>query len=150
MILDRLDNCDRYVTLHPAFAAAFEFLRTATAETLRSARHELDGKRLYVIVDRKDGRTRDGAKLEAHRRYIDIQYVVEGTDEMGWKALAVCRDTEKPFDEAADIVFFRERPEAWVRTPPGTFAIFFPEDAHAPLGGSGPLVKLIAKVAMEP
>ncbi|MBN2582572.1 MAG: YhcH/YjgK/YiaL family protein [Planctomycetes bacterium] len=143
-----MENCDRYAALHPAFAAAFDFLRKATAATLEAPRHELDGKQLYVVVDRKDGRTRDGAKLEVHRRYIDIQYVVEGTDEMGWKALGECGQLSKEYDDAKDVLFYADRPEAWVRTPPGAFAIFFPEDAHAPLGGTGPMVKLIAKVAV--
>ena len=149
MILDRLENAERYIALHPAFAAAFDFLKSAGPETLAVPRHELDGERVYVLVDRKEGRTRDGARLEVHRKYVDIQFAVGGTDAIGWKPLGDCTDVAEDYDAGKDVAFFADRPQTWAVVPPGTFAIFFPEDAHAPLGGTGPLTKLIAKVAAE-
>lgn len=149
MILDRLDNADRYVALNPALAAAFAFLRRAGVDRLPLGRQEIDGDRVYAIVAKDKGRRRDEAKLEAHRRYIDIQFVVTGTDEMGWKDLASCREPPVPYDAKKDFVLLEDRPDSWVAVGPGTFAVFFPEDAHAPLVGTGVIHKVIVKVAVS-
>jgi YhcH/YjgK/YiaL family protein len=153
MILDRLHQSGRYTALHPAFPRAFDFLATADWAALTrgsaSVRHVIDGDRIYVSIDEKDGRGRDGARLEAHRRYIDIQMTIGGEEEIGWRALADCRQPAGPFDHAKDIVFFDDRPDTWLCVPPGGFAIFFPEDAHAPLAGRGLLKKAIVKIAIE-
>ena len=153
MILDALHRSGRYTAVHPAFARAFAFLAgadwAALAPDSSSVRHVIDGDRMYVSIDGKDGRGRDGARLEAHRRYIDIQVTIGGAEEIGWRALADCRQPAGPFDDARDIVFFEDRPDTWLSVPPGSFAIFFPEDAHAPLAGRGLLKKAIVKIAID-
>jgi len=148
MVLDLLTNAHRYASLHPQFARAFAFLASTDLRTLSPGRNDIDGDALFVILDRKDGRGRGGARLEAHRRYIDIQLTIEGDEEIGWTPLASCAAPDGSFDETKDILFFGDAPSAWVRVPPGSFAIFFPEDAHAPLAGHGALVKAIVKIAV--
>lgn len=148
MVLDALARVERYAALHPAFARAFAFLRSTDLNALATGRNDIDGDAMFVILDRQDGRGRDGARLEAHRRYIDVQLTLSGEEEIGWSPLASCASPDGPFDDTKDIVFFGGRPSTWVRVPPGSFAILFPEDAHAPLGGRGPLVKAIVKIAV--
>ena len=154
MVLDTLARCQRYTPLHPAFARAFAFLTGAQwAEFVSGAasgeRHVIDGDRLYVSIGLTDGRGRDGARLEAHRRYIDIQLTIEGNEEIGWRPLGDCAHPAGPFDATKDIVLFSDRPESWLSLPAGHFAIFFPDDAHAPLGGRGTVKKAIMKIAVE-
>ena len=154
MVLDTLARCHRYTPLHPAFARAFAFLNGPQWAALASGaagagRHDIDGDRLYVSIARTDGRGHDGARLEAHRRYIDIQLTIEGYEEIGWKSLGDCAQPAGTFDAGKDIVFFSDRPESWVSLPAGHFAIFFPDDAHAPLGGRGTVKKAIVKIAVE-
>jgi len=149
MILDHLDNWKRYGSLNAGFEKAFEFLQRADLAELPAGRHELDGDRLYVVVIRDDGRGREGVKLEAHRRYIDIQFCLSGADEMGWKPVSRCTGRQG-FDESKDVEIIADRPETWLTVPSGTFAIFFPPDAHAPQGGAGPLHKVVVKVADGP
>ena len=148
MILDTLPNADRYAALHPAFARAFAFLRENDLAALATGRHVIDGDRLYVSIDEREGRGHDGARLEFHRRYIDIQLVIAGAEEMGWRALADCRAPSGPFAAEKDIGFYDDRPDTWLAVPPGHFTIFFPEDAHAPLAAAGPVRKAIVKVAV--
>ena len=148
MILDTLQRADRYIALHPAFRQAFEFLRQPDLSRLPSGRHVVDGDRLYVSIDQREGRGRDGARLEAHRQYIDIQLTIEGDEEIGWLPVDRCEAPEGPFDSAKDIGFYEDRPDTWLAVPAGRFAIFFPEDAHAPLAGRGLLKKAIAKIAI--
>ena len=99
MVLDTLANAQRYTALHPAFARAFAYLSSVDLDALSAGRNEIDGDRMFVILDRKDGRGRGGARLEAHRRYIDIQYTIAGEEEIGWTPLASCAAPEGAFDE---------------------------------------------------
>lgn len=144
MVLDQLSNGSRYAALHPLFGRAFEFLETV--RTLPDGRHDIDGDRLYVLMQEADGKGHKAARLEAHRTYIDIQLTLEGIEEIGWSPLAACRPTD--FDKTRDIGFFDDRPHIWLTLPPAHFAIFFPTDAHAPLGGMGKLRKAVIKVAV--
>ncbi len=148
MILDYLDNWERYSALHPGFPAAFEFLKRTDLSDLSAGRHPLDGERLYALVVQQDGRGRDKAKLETHRRYIDIQLTVTGADDIGWKPTASCSSYDQEYDDEKDVAFFSDEPDVWVTTSPGRFGIFFPEDAHAPLGGTGPIHKIVVKAAV--
>jgi YhcH/YjgK/YiaL family protein len=83
--------------------------------------------------------------LECHRRYIDIQYVLEGIDEMGWKARTDCHAPVSEYSDERDIQFFHDTPTTWIATPPHSFCIFFPEDAHAPLVSETLVRKVIFK-----
>lgn len=146
MILDTLPQARRYFNTHRHFARAFEFLARPGLDALPPGRHAIDGDRLYVSIDHREGRGREAARLEAHRSYIDIQFTVEGSEEIGWRPLALCAAAAGPFDAAKDIVFFTDRPDTWLSVPRGRYAIFFPEDAHAPLAGHGAIRKAIVKV----
>ena len=154
MILDRLDAADRYLALHPLFAQAFAWLRQSDLHTLEPGRYLIDGERLFAIVEACTGRTRDEARLECHRRYIDIQLVLEGVDEMGWRPLADCVQPRTDYNDARDIRFFDDAPKSWIATPAGSFCLFFPDDAHAPLvstlkgTSAGFIRKVVVKVAV--
>lgn len=156
MVLDILGRANQYASLHPAFARAFEFLNSADWAEMSSAaaaegasvRHAIDGDLLYLSIDRTEGRGRERSRLEAHRRYIDIQLAIEGHEEIGWKALADCAQPHDEYDEQKDVEFFSDMPESWLSLPAGHFAIFFPHDAHAPLAGRGMLTKAVMKIAV--
>ncbi|MDQ3487964.1 MAG: YhcH/YjgK/YiaL family protein [Acidobacteriota bacterium] len=148
-MLDRIDRAAQYAQLHPSFERAFEFLRTTDLAALPPGRHEIDGDAIYLSVDHVDGRGRDGARLEAHREHIDIQVTIDGDEQIGWRPLAGCEQADGAFDASRDIGFYRDRPETWLVVPPRTFAIFFPEDAHAPLAGTGPVRKAIVKIRVR-
>jgi biofilm protein TabA len=148
MILASLAEADRYAALHPQFARAFAFLRNTDLNALAPGKHSVQGEQLFAIVEACAGRTRAEAKLECHRRYIDIQLVLEGIDEMGWKPAAECVDPANDYDAARDIRFFNDAPSSWIATPPGSFCLFFPEDAHAPLVSTGFIRKVVVKIAV--
>jgi len=150
MILDTIANADCYAGLHPLFPQAFDFIRNTDLNALTPGRYPIVGQDLFVIVEHVSGRTRESAKLECHRKRIDIQLVLEGVDEMGWKALADCHAPVSDYREEKDIQFFHDTPASWIATPAGAFCIFFPEDAHAPLVSNGDIRKLIFKIAVQP
>lgn len=148
MIFSTLSQSDRYAALHPLFPRAFEYIRNTDLPALAPGRYPVIGDDLFGIVESVHGRTRAEAGLECHRKYIDIQLVLEGTEEMGWKALADCVDPVNDYSTEKDIRFFRDAPATWIATPPGAFCIFFPEDAHAPLVSTGHIRKVIFKIAL--
>lgn len=148
MIYDQLNQAERYLPLHPGFPAAFAFLKRADLAELVDGRYEIDGERVYALVQRKPGRKPSETHLEAHRRYIDIQYVVGGMDTMGWRSTPDCQQIDTPYNESKDVILYGDDPAAWIATAPGAFALFFPADAHMPLIGEGMLHKVVIKVAV--
>lgn len=148
MIFSSLSGSARYVALHPLFPRAFDYIRDTDLYALAPGRYSIMGDDLVAIVEQAPGKTREIARLECHRRYIDIQLVLDGTDEMGWKPLADCHNPVGDYSGEKDIQFFHDAPASWIATPPDHFCIFFPEDAHAPLVSTGPVRKVIFKVAV--
>jgi YhcH/YjgK/YiaL family protein len=104
---------------------------------------------MWLSVDHNKGRGRAGVQLESHRRHIDIQVTLAGHEEIGWKSVSACHAPIGAFDEQRDIQFYQDAPSTWLAVPQGYFAIFFPQDAHAPLAGNGLLKKAIFKIAIQ-
>lgn len=149
MIFSTLAQSIRYAALHPLFPRAFEYIRDTDLHALAPGCYPIIGDELFAIVEHMPGRTRADAQLECHRRYIDIQLVLEGVDEMGWKPLADCHEPAGEYSAEQDIRFFRDTPAAWIATPPGAYCIFFPEDAHAPLVSTRGIRKVVLKIAVH-
>jgi len=147
MILDVLENADRYLALNEGFAKAFEFLSQPDLQELPVGKYEIDGDRIYAMVAKEPGRKKEDALLETHEKYIDIQFILAGTDTMGWKPKSLCMQPTEGYDQHRDIQFFADQPDAWLATASGAFAIFFPEDAHLPLISSGQIHKVVVKIA---
>jgi YhcH/YjgK/YiaL family protein len=150
MILDTLPQWRRYAALHPRFPAAFAFLEGVTAETA-AGRHDIDGDSVYALVQQYQTRPAAGMP-EAHRRYIDIQFIARGREVIHWTPLAACSEVALPYDAEKDAGFFAA-PSTMVpvRLTAGQFTIFFPDDAHAPCSAwDGPedVLKVVVKVAV--
>ena len=149
MILDTLDDTGRYYGLGERMRRGFEFLHATALHSLPQGRHEIDGARLFVIVNEDIGRGHAGARLETHRHYADIQVLLEGHELIGWRPLAECLHVSEPYDPERDIAFYADEPRVWLPLAAGHFVVFYPHDAHAPLAGSGPLRKAVVKVALD-
>ncbi|ARN56717.1 YhcH/YjgK/YiaL family protein [Sedimentisphaera salicampi] len=149
MIINTLEQADSYYSVNPFFEQAFAFLKQPGLAELSTGKYQIDGNRLFCNIAKESGRTREEARLEAHQKYIDIQYVISGTEEMGWKQISDCSVVRQPYDPAKDVAFFKDEPEIWETVRPGSFAIFFPEDAHAPLVSNGEIHKAVVKVLMN-
>src|SRR4030065_603565 len=108
MIFSTFSQADRYAALHPLFPRAFEFIRNTDLLELAPGRYPIVGEDLFAIVESVSGRSRFEAKLECHRKYIDIQLVLEGVDEMGWKPLEDCTQPVSDYSAARAIRFFND------------------------------------------
>lgn len=148
MIIDVVENAEKYYLLNPRFAEAFRYLKTPAARTLTSDRLEIDRERIFATTSHRQGKTKSEAKLEVHRKYIDIQYIVDGVDSMGWKPVRECSKVLTAYDKDKDVAFFHDEPLLWCAVPAGSFVISFPDDAHAPMVSEGEVHKVIVKVAV--
>ena len=145
MITASLSDFHRYISIHPQFQKVEEFLATYTF-VKPGERIYIDGDKLIAIPAHDNARAKENAHLEAHNRYIDIQVCLEGNETMGWKSRSDCHNPKLPFDTEKDLIFFKDKPISYFEVPAGSFAIFFPEDCHAPLIGEGVIRKVIFKV----
>ena len=146
MILDDIRNLERYVAVLPALAKVERFLAEMPLAARPLGRHELDGTRLYVNIEECTGRGREASPLEVHRRYVDVQFAINNRDVMGWRPLQECACIKAAYDDKRDIGFFADAAVVWYDLTPGLFTILFPEDAHAPLAGTGSVRKAVFKI----
>lgn len=148
MVIDRLENLERYVSLHPLFPQISHFIKEHDLLSLTPGRVILQEDKLWVNVDQAAPKKRQEALLEAHRKFIDIQIPLTATEEMGYTPLAHCTAEAVPYDEERDIVFFSSPVETYLSVSPGMFTIFFPEDGHAPAITEQGVRKLIFKISL--
>lgn len=150
MIAVRLDDAARQAPRGEGLRKALEFLRRPDLAGLPDGRYELDGARVFALVQRYSTAEAAEPKFEAHRKYIDVQYVAAGAEVIGWTPLAGVAVSE-PYDELKDVLFGMARGR-WtpLRLEAGMLAVLWPADAHAPrlaAGGPGPVTKIVVKVA---
>lgn len=161
MIFDALANAHLYRGLGHRIAMAFDFLKSRGAAALEppalgteaSLRCEIDGDRVFALVQRYRPRLLTKGSWEAHRRYIDVQCVIEGTELMGFNPRKLMRVASR-YNAVKDFTALRigKTPPSFVTVPAGHFAIFMPHDAHMPglavKGLHGEVKKIVVKVAL--
>ena len=144
MIKDKVKYGALYEGVNPGFPAAFAFLREALAEPKPVGRYELGGG-VFALVQSYDTKKAEDCKIEAHRKYIDIQCVLKGRELFGVADLGGETLYEDKFEEK-DVAFYHGEVDLLTLTD-GDFVIVFPEDAHRPQQGDGSHVeKVVVKV----
>ena len=129
--------------------AAFQFLEKNRGQELPLGKQPVQDDDIYAIVVRTPSRPAEGAQFEAHRKYIDVQYLDAGMETIGYAPVDQLK-IARLHDEAKDIEFY-DLPQEYEKLSlyPGRFAVFFPGDAHLPnchLGGEHQLSKIVVKV----
>lgn len=128
MVLDNIENAPFYYKLGPGIEAALKFLQNTDLEQLAPGRYEIDGDRVYAIVREFELTLRNDAQWKAHRKYIDVQYVVAGRERIFF-AHAPEMEVVREYDDREDKTLLQGKgntQERWA----GSFAIFGPDDAH--------------------
>jgi biofilm protein TabA len=151
MIQDTLNNSTRYEVLNSHFSKAFEFLR-AVDGTQAPGRHEIAGDDAFALVEKYTTKPKAEALFEAHRKYIDVQYVYRGRETILWAPLATMEESTRPYDATKDAAKWKLIPDfTEMHLSTGHFAILFPEDAHAPCVAwekAEEVYKVVVKVAV--
>ena len=148
MIIDTIENAEKYFCNHPLFAKAFEYIQKQNLETIEPGNYEIDGDQLKVIVSAKPGKTKEEStpKFECHDQHIDIQLCINGKEQIGWKPRQNCTQPRGEYSSEKDVLFFNDAPDMYFQLTNNQFAIFFPEDVHAPMIGEGEIKKMVIKV----
>jgi biofilm protein TabA len=153
MIVGKLDVLKGQIPSSPRLDKALAYLAETSAQDLPDGRYEIDGDAVYALVQSYDTLPADEkSKYEAHRKYIDVQYIASGIEVMGWAPLADMVVTKEYLPEK-DVVngSCPFSASTLVKVAAGQAAIFFPEDAHAPklaAGQPAPVKKIVIKVAV--
>ncbi len=148
MILDSLSAAARYAGLNPLFAKAFAYIQSADLASLEVGKFDIDGENLRGIVSDKNGvsAAESTAKFECHNAHIDIQVCIRGKETIGWKPRSSCVSPKGEYNPEKDVMFYNDAPDMFFGMTDNQFAIFYPEDVHAPMIGEGMIKKLVIKV----
>jgi YhcH/YjgK/YiaL family protein len=139
MIIDTLDNLAKYENINPLFKDVVEFIRDNDLKALEPGKHLIKDKDLFVNITTAKGRTPDQAVLETHVRMIDIQIPLDVAETYGYTPL--CDLPETPYNDEKDITKYEGMAQSFIECQPGMFAIFFPQDGHAPCISMAPEIK---------
>lgn len=146
MIVDKIENAGLYFSVSPRIKKALEFLQTVGKDGL-SEKVEIDGADVYAFPAQYTSKKREDSVWEAHRNFIDVQYIVDGNECIGYEYLENLTVTEE-YDENKDALLL-EGDGTMVKCSGGTFMVLFPDDAHMPgVQDSGPceMKKVIVKI----
>ena len=150
MVVDRLENLEKYASLNPLFAKAMEYLKTTDLNAQELGKVSKLDFCTYTVstagvnFSQTKPKTKEEAKLETHNQFIDIQIPLSGVEVMGYTAREDLPEAD--YDADKDISFYPGLAESYIPVKPGMFAIFFPQDAHAPGVSPDGVKKVIVKV----
>ena len=145
MVIDTLENLEKYATLNPLFKDVCNFLKNNDLNALEEGKHFIKEKDLFVNIQTAKGKTKEEAKLETHKKMIDIQIPLDTEETYGYTPLKDLPAEE--YNEEKDITKYPGvKAETLVNCKPGEFAIFFPQDGHQPCIGTGTIHKAIFKI----
>jgi biofilm protein TabA len=147
MIIDTIQNASKYFSIHPLFEKAFAYINTIDLQNQEDGKFDIS-EGLKAIFNNATGKTKKVslAKFECHNSNIDIQLCIHGVETIGWKPREKCQTPNGEFNAEKDVQFFKETPDMYFQLTNNQFAIFFPEDVHAPMIGEGEIKKLVIKV----
>ena len=146
MIYDRIENIETYSAISERLAKGLRLLQTTDFSALEAGKYEVDGKELFFMLQSYQSKEQND-RPEAHKKYIDIQYLLEGEEQIGIGALSEMVE-EVSANPEGDIWFYHG-PVTSFKMEKGNFAVFFPQDAHAPgiaTGNPAPVRKVVVKV----
>ena len=147
MIIDTLQNAPKYFSAHPLFAQAFKYIRDTDLANAADGKADIS-EGLKAIFSYAPGKTKEVscAKFECHNKNIDIQLCINGVETIGWKPREKCVMPNGDYNAEKDVQFYNDAPDTFFQLTDGQFAIFFPEDVHAPMIGEETIKKLVIKV----
>jgi YhcH/YjgK/YiaL family protein len=146
MIIDQLKNASFYSGLHKGLDTAFHYLQNTDLSKIAPGKYEIDGSNVYALVQEYETKPKEKGRWEAHRRYMDVQYVFKGVEKIGYANLEQLKAVE--YDEAKDFLALSGEGDFFV-VREGTFVILAPQDGHMPgIAVAGPqfVKKIVVKV----
>ena len=154
MLLGSIQNIREESAFYPeALRAGLNFLATEDVQALSLGRHEICGDKVFALVSEYETQPRQERRPEAHKKYIDIQFICAGSELIAAAPLASAGEVDEDCLAARDVVYYRQAAEETdLVLMPGMFAVYFPWDVHRPNCSPGEQAqkvrKIVVKVAM--
>ncbi len=153
MIIDKIENANLYKNLGDRITKAFDYIKNTNMKNLAPGKYEIEGENIFALISEYQTKPESEGKPEAHRKYIDVQFVISGEELMGYSPLEN-QSILEPYKEENDIIFFKgeNHLSGSCRIEAGMFAIFFPTDVHMPgisINESAYVKKLVIKVRTD-
>lgn len=148
MVLDTLKNMSLYEGLGENYKQVAEYVKVTDLRSLEMGKHFLENG-VYFIVQEYTTKDIAGGKYEAHRKFIDIQIILEGAEIMGYAPIETLEGMTS-YNESSDYQLFAGE-GSLLNVVKDSFAIFFPEDGHMPGVGTSPceVKKIVVKIPVE-
>lgn len=132
MIFDKISNIAEYQELKEAAPKIQAFCSQLDLDKLEAGRYELDGERLFVIIQNYTTKEKSMAYPESHRKYNDLQLMLSGTERI-YHSKVEDLSVSKDLSETEDIIFYKNpQSESYIRLTAGMFGFYEPSDAHTP------------------
>ena len=150
MVLDKIQNINIYQGISQGLDKALAYIKNTDFNELPIGKHEIEGDDIFVILKDLQTKQVDGHLMESHLKYIDVQYVIEGEEQMG-VTMRNNQDPKKAYDAVDDYMLFDESYDI-ITVKQGMFAIFFPDDIHMPeitTGEPSRVKKAVVKVKIQ-
>ncbi len=145
MVLDTIENLEKYVSMNPLFADVVKFIKENDLLALEEGKHYIKDKDLFVNITTAKGKTKEEAVMETHKNMLDIQIPLDADETYGYIPLEEMPDAE--YNAEKDVTKYPGlMGTSYVTCRPGMMAIFFPQDGHAPCIATQPVKKAIFKV----
>ncbi|HWR39093.1 MAG TPA: YhcH/YjgK/YiaL family protein [Patescibacteria group bacterium] len=153
MIVGYLGNYEQERRLFPdAICQGLEFLKNTDFSVREKGKHVIDGDDMFVMIDRYQSQPREQRRSEAHKLYLDIQYIISGEEIIAYEGLGTDSVVTEDMTPIQDNVFYRPSiHETDVVMRKGMYAVFFPWDIHRPCcmyRNPGFVEKAVVKVRM--
>lgn len=155
MFIGSMDSLEKSRVDYPEqIQKALAYLQSRDFTQMKDGRYPIDGDRCVANLQRYMTRSHEDCRPETHRKYVDIQYVVEGEEYMGWCPLSPDLRITSEYDAQRDVTFYESLvPDSSVVLSPGRFAVLYPEDVHCPQCAvedvPGQVTKVVVKVAVD-
>lgn len=149
MIVNNAFEVNKYDYLQDRFKKAYEFLQRKDLKDLPTGKYEIDGDDVFAMVQEYETSPEKKLQLESHKKYFDIQYMIEG-EEIFLETDARILNVKIPYDEASDVMFYEDCEKVTtVYLTDGQMAVVAPEEAHKPrcaVGRPMKVRKIVVKV----
>lgn len=150
MLIDRIENHGMYLPLGKKYDVAFSFLLNTDLNKLALGKHTIDGESIFALVNEYETKIEDSVVYEAHKKYVDLHYMVSGTEQIGFSSYSSNSKEVRSYSADEDYALY-EAEGSLVQVKPEMFAIFFPTDLHMPgiseeNGAVGKVKKVVVKI----
>jgi YhcH/YjgK/YiaL family protein len=130
MIVDNIKNASKYYNLGDKYKKALEYIVACDFSQMDAGRYDIEGDDIFALVQNYTSKNHEDGRMEAHQKYIDIQYVVEGNERIGLTDINDVKISDI-YDEEKDVEFYEGEYDS-LKAKANTFFIFEPGELHMP------------------